>query len=669
MIVGGDRAIEMPVKSLYNTQLMLASINAAKDIYDQGQKRIDDFQKMYGDFYSPIAKDVDYWYNNTTKKVGDVIDYLYRNGIDPTRSAEGRAIIYRTIREAPVGELAKLKQSSDNAKLYQKAKSELIAKGLYSQDLEQFDNGGVDLTNWDTSKDGVWTRTSPIAYQTLQQFTEPVFQNMGEHDLTPAQAKQIYGKAYDRRYKYRGVSIEDAQRAIGPSYQASVAGNPYYRFYKEQAKKHLIASGVDPAKITDEMVGNQFAKEAIDANWKYLNKHESSVDPIWEMNTKHNWEVQSDAKKEANQNYRTMLQLRVEHPEAFNDDGSIKTAKQMRQQQESMSPGRFSDALASSVARGSGSKIVEQAKYIAQVQLNNIDNRINQLKYALSHPGQYVKTHKQQYQNELKRLQKCRPAWVKATKDGSGLIDQYGNPTKTLTTTFDDLFKKGKIYKGLSGSGIDSYIDGTSHDIGGEEYKIWTKYFAPKQYQDSLNGKKDVLAYKFGQDGVKLARVGFLEAHGKSLTGKSISNRFQQYLSQNRSSAITPGSRKIRLQIAGRGNERRYIVTESVILKEADVNGFIDKLSGIKDRNDNKWKNAAQRYLSQLGLSKVNYAGGSGYQTRITYSVPMNNIASNAAAQAEWLKDISQSTDVPKSETLSTEAGAYTDSGYPMYNY
>ena len=47
----------------------------------------------------------------------------------------------------------------------------------------------------------------------------------------------------------------------------------------------------------------------------------------------------------------------------------------------------------------------------------------------------------------------------------------------------------------------------------------------------------------------------------------------------------------------------------------------------------------------------------------------MNNIASNAAAQAEWLKDISQSTDVPKSETLSTEAGAYTDSGYPMYNY
>ena len=36
MIVGGDRAIEMPVKDLYNTQLMLASINAAKDIYDYG---------------------------------------------------------------------------------------------------------------------------------------------------------------------------------------------------------------------------------------------------------------------------------------------------------------------------------------------------------------------------------------------------------------------------------------------------------------------------------------------------------------------------------------------------------------------------------------------------------------------------------------------------------
>ena len=41
---------------------MMASINAAKDMYEKGVEQIKDFNKQYGDFFSPIQSDMD-WYN------------------------------------------------------------------------------------------------------------------------------------------------------------------------------------------------------------------------------------------------------------------------------------------------------------------------------------------------------------------------------------------------------------------------------------------------------------------------------------------------------------------------------------------------------------------------------------------------------------------------------
>lgn len=54
MVYAYDRAIPLPVKDLYDTQIMNMAINAAKDRYDDAQKRIDDLYTKYGDFMSPI---------------------------------------------------------------------------------------------------------------------------------------------------------------------------------------------------------------------------------------------------------------------------------------------------------------------------------------------------------------------------------------------------------------------------------------------------------------------------------------------------------------------------------------------------------------------------------------------------------------------------------------
>ena len=59
MVYAYDKWIELPTKDIYDTQMMLASINAAKDMYDKGQAAIKDFYKTYGDFTSPFRKDME----------------------------------------------------------------------------------------------------------------------------------------------------------------------------------------------------------------------------------------------------------------------------------------------------------------------------------------------------------------------------------------------------------------------------------------------------------------------------------------------------------------------------------------------------------------------------------------------------------------------------------
>jgi hypothetical protein len=71
-----------------------------------------EFQKDYGDFYSPIQKDMDWYNKNIINGSRDVINNLYDKGIDPLRSAEGRAAISRWINNIPTGDVNKLKMGS-----------------------------------------------------------------------------------------------------------------------------------------------------------------------------------------------------------------------------------------------------------------------------------------------------------------------------------------------------------------------------------------------------------------------------------------------------------------------------------------------------------------------------------------------------------------------------
>lgn len=285
MIYSKDQWIQLPTKDLYDSQIMLASINAARDMYEKGLQETKEFNKLYGDFTSPIARDVDYWYDNTLKPVRDAIDYMYDKGIDPTRSAEGRALIQKLINQAPVAKLNQIRQSAKIADEYVKNRGTMQANGLYDPGFEQFalrDQYGrpVDLSTWSTIDDGTWERTAPYKYESLYDYTSPMFKDLKPHELTKAEV-QSFGVKYDPRYQYQGISKGDLERITGERIPG-VQNETLYKYYRDRAadvvRKQYIAAGKNPAEITQDEIDRQFVQDVIQANSARIMEPTKSAD-------------------------------------------------------------------------------------------------------------------------------------------------------------------------------------------------------------------------------------------------------------------------------------------------------------------------------------------------------------------------------------------------------
>lgn len=273
MIYSKDQWIQLPTQDLYDSQIMLASINAARDMYEKGLQETKEFNKLYGDFTSPIARDVDYWYDNTLKPVRDAINYMYDKGIDPTRSAEGRALIQKLINQAPVAKLNQIRQSAKVADEYVKNRGTMQANGLYDPGFEQFalrDQYGrpVDLSTWSTVDNGTWERTAPYKYESLYDYTSPMFKDLKPHELTKAEVES-FGVKYDPRYQYQGISKGDLERVTGERIPG-VQNDTLYKYYRDRAadvvRKQYIAAGKNPAEITQDEIDRQFVQDVIQAN-------------------------------------------------------------------------------------------------------------------------------------------------------------------------------------------------------------------------------------------------------------------------------------------------------------------------------------------------------------------------------------------------------------------
>lgn len=278
MIYAGDQAIAYPVKDIYDTQMMMASIAAAKDMYEKGQQQIKDFYKDYGDFLSPIQKDMEWYDQNVTGKVKDTINNLYANGIDPLRSAEGRAAISQLIYSMPTGNISKVRQSAEAAKEYIKNRGILEAAGKWDPNFERFANQGNMLEDWDTiGGNNVWTRTSPAEVKTLKELTESWYNQRTAHMLDKA-GVESFGMKYDPRYDYTGFTNKDLLD-IASGQTPGWNGSIYADYYRDQARRQLQGYGIN--NPTNDQIEAMLQKNIATANKEYLINPMRSVNQLY----------------------------------------------------------------------------------------------------------------------------------------------------------------------------------------------------------------------------------------------------------------------------------------------------------------------------------------------------------------------------------------------------
>ena len=261
MILGQDQAMLFPTMDLYDSGMMQMYANAVQREYERGLNDQKEFIAKYGDFISPIASDVEYWNANTMDPLADTIDKMRAAGIDPTRSPEARAILSRQMMNLPYAKLAEMKQSAKAAEQYMKTRAEMQAKGLWNPELEKQALGGRTLETWNTDKYGMWTRTSPVEYKDLNNWTSHIFDNM-ELSYDPEESKKYPGFMAYTKNKDTMQQILDTQL---PGLLSSDLG----KFYLQKAKDQIRVTNPNlSSSEVEQQALSQLRGDIINANWE-----------------------------------------------------------------------------------------------------------------------------------------------------------------------------------------------------------------------------------------------------------------------------------------------------------------------------------------------------------------------------------------------------------------
>lgn len=566
MVYSRDQWVQLPVRDLYDSQIMMASINAARDMYQRGVDEIKDFKKEYGDFFTPIQEDADWYNTNVLNGSKNLINSLYERGIDPLRSVEGRAEISRFINSLPVGDINKLKMGSKIAQEYLRNKAQLEAQNKFNQDYEDFITGGKNLQGWNTIRDGLWTRQSPAQFVTLKEATDNWFNNRTPHTLTKKDVEG-FGMKYDRRYDYTGFTMGDIKGIAAkntPGWQGSTISD----YYRDLAKRQLLSEGIE--KPTMAQIEGRLQENVAQANKEWMVNPVQSVNQYAMLDKQQAYQTQArregfgqeirmEKLRQAGQRDNLWLQWKLSNytPDAKGNP-VLKSAQQPI-------PLSFTEQLIESANRKKTDNIAgpknfqANTKRISDYWLNkaygilgkadaNKDGKLSKeeqtnwkVRYSRLSP-----TQKRLYNDAIHH----RNWWNKVSAEGysnaakNGLIDKFGNVTSRFTNAM--AYSNKDVSKG--GYSTDernrlnsSYYNNVFTDINAEGRKqIINLLTGGNEEQYVIDESKAKFGKKhpvlnFSESGVWF---GNYRAHnastGRDLTNGSQSKMFQNFLKRNK---------------------------------------------------------------------------------------------------------------------------------------
>lgn len=271
-----DEPVAVPIIDLLDSNMMSQYISAAREQYNQAVQDQKEFAKEFGQLYSPSYDLNKAYYDQTKGRVNKAIDYLYQNGIDPLRSAEGRAYIQKIIRETPYEKIANWKSDAENMKLYNKAAASLAAEGKYDKEYADWtlaQQGLSTMDKFDPYGDTRWTAISPVKYQNIDEFSKPYGDSIKPGLLTKQDVEAL-GYTYDAKNDYMGISNQQVSNAAYKAVQA-ITTTPQGQFEIQRIKKQMAAQGLNPTDADAEKAfagkiasgwGTKVGVQAMDAN-------------------------------------------------------------------------------------------------------------------------------------------------------------------------------------------------------------------------------------------------------------------------------------------------------------------------------------------------------------------------------------------------------------------
>lgn len=268
MILGYEAPVDIPVQSIYDKPMMQMYINALQKDYEQGIAEQKEFLSNFGNFMSPIAADVDEWNKST---INPIQEFLAQNP-NALRSVEGRAALSRFIATRPYGDLAKLRQSAENAKAYQKAIAEMKRNGTYSKELEDYLGVG-DVNNWNTLQNGIWNTLSPTEYKDLNKLTSHWFDNLED--------SYLYSKD---GFDYYGITDKQMDPIID-SYMSGLLQSDLGKFHLQRAggDQNVFRSNIKSAnneRLRSNRKENPYSMENVKYQHDMAQEHQKQINDV-----------------------------------------------------------------------------------------------------------------------------------------------------------------------------------------------------------------------------------------------------------------------------------------------------------------------------------------------------------------------------------------------------
>lgn len=585
MIYGQDQAVRYPVKDLYDTGMMSMYIGAIKDEYERGLKEQEEFISKYGDFISPFKKDVETWDRLTMDPFVQAYDTMIANGIDPLRSQEGRALFASIRRHIPRETLSQLRQSAAAGQEYLKNRADLQSKGLYDPEFENFLLNGVQFDDYDTTKSGMWSRTSPTEFKGLRTLTDPWFKNR--------QAKYKYTKD---GYDYYGYDVNDMMTTTNDQIQAFL-GNDYGKFYYDRALKVAQASR-QPGE-SDESVRNRakdiLARDIVDANNDYLlNDRKANPYAMAEME------------------FRNQVRLAGLKRRWAKEDAA--------EQQRNLHSASWTGMLTNEVNKQRGDR--NYSLLLTSVQYLRDQNEKQKNKYKQgTKQYNFHAAQEKYYSDYLKNIQSGKAGYV---EDNLGI--------KHLTDTAEwaiKYYQKHKPGKSATLNDQTDWLNNNSFEISDPNSRVWAFNFVSTEktkIDNAMGGQEERGVMTFGGNN-NLLRVRTGQLSGKRLTSNSISSKLNKYLRNNKVQGYV---NKTSIQVSKSPRQNggaTYDFTYYVDIPRSVMEDFIRKDQGYSSKAT-VGDDSLNSYLKNLGASS--YTSGEGKSQYTMIRIPVTTTANES---------------------------------------